>query len=48
MRRGALVAAVVAAALAVPASAWAHAALLHTSPAASVILNRPPKQVAMT
>ena len=48
MRRGALVVAVVAAALAAPASAWAHAALLHTTPAASVVLNRPPKQVAMT
>jgi copper transport protein len=48
MRRGALVAILVAAALAAPASAWAHAALLHTSPAASVVLNRPPKQVAMT
>ena len=36
MRRGALVAAVVAAALAAPASAWAHAALLRTTPSASV------------
>ena len=48
MRRGALVAAVVVAALAAPASAWAHAALLHTTPSASVVLNHPPKQVAMT
>jgi copper transport protein len=48
MRRGALVAIAVAAALAAPASAWAHAALLHTTPSASVVLNRPPKQVAMT
>jgi copper transport protein len=48
VRRGALVAVIAAAALAAPASAWAHAALLHTSPAASVILNGPPKQVAMT
>src|SRR5205085_1379567 len=48
VRRGVLVAVVVAAALAAPASAWAHAALLHTTPAASVALNRPPKQVAMT
>jgi copper transport protein len=47
VRRGALIAAVVAAALAAPASAWAHAALLHTTPSASVVLNRPPKQVAM-
>jgi len=46
MRRGALVAVTAAAALAAPASAWAHAALLHTTPAASVVLNRPPKQVA--
>src|ERR687887_965158 len=48
MRRGALVAAVAAAALAAPASAWAHAALLRTTPSASVVLNGPPKQVAMT
>jgi copper transport protein len=48
VRRGALVVAVVAGALAAPASAWAHAALLHTTPSASVVLNRPPKQVAMT
>jgi copper transport protein len=48
MRRGALVAAVVAAALAAPASAWAHASLLRTTPSASVVLNGPPKRVAMT
>jgi copper transport protein len=48
MRRGALVAAVVAAALAAPASAWAHAALLRTTPSASVVLNGPPKRIAMT
>jgi copper transport protein len=47
VRRGALIVAVLAA-LAAPAPAWAHAALLHTTPAASVVLNRPPKQVAMT
>ena len=48
MRRGALVAIVVAAALAAPASAWAHAALLRTTPSASVVVNRAPKEVAMT
>ena len=47
MRRG-VVAAAVGAALATPASAWAHAALLRTSPEASVTLNRPPKQIQMT
>jgi copper transport protein len=47
VRRGTLLLALVAA-LAAPASAWAHAALLHTTPAASVVLNRPPKDVAMT
>src|SRR5207302_3628206 len=34
--------------LAAPVSAWAHAALLHTTPSASVTLNHPPKLVAMT
>jgi copper transport protein len=47
MRRALLVAAVVAAALAVPAVAWSHAALLRTVPAASVLVNTPPKQVAL-
>jgi copper transport protein len=36
------------AALAVPASAWAHAALLRTSPVASGVVNRPPAQVSLT
>jgi copper transport protein len=36
------------AALALPASAWAHAALLKTSPSASVTVNTPPRQVALT
>jgi copper transport protein len=36
------------AALALPASAWAHAALLKTSPSASVTVNTPPKRVALT
>ena len=48
MRRGALVAIVAAAALAAPASAWAHAALLRTTPSASAVLNGAPKEVAMT
>jgi copper transport protein len=36
------------AALAAPASAWAHAYLVRTSPAASVTLNSPPAQLALT
>jgi copper transport protein len=46
VRRALLIAAL--AALALPASAWAHAALLKTSPSASVTVNTPPKQVALT
>jgi copper transport protein len=38
----------VAAALALPAAAWAHAALLRTSPSASGILNSPPARVLLT
>jgi copper transport protein len=37
----------VAAALALPATAWAHAALLQTSPVASKIVNTPPTQVSL-
>jgi copper transport protein len=37
-----------AAALALPATAWAHAALLRTEPSASGIVNRPPAQVSLT
>jgi copper transport protein len=37
-----------AAVLAWPAAAWAHAALLRTVPSASGIVNTPPKQVALT
>jgi copper transport protein len=48
VRRCTLAGAVAAAALALPASAWAHAALLGTSPAASVTLDTPPPQVALT
>jgi copper transport protein len=40
--------AVTVAALAAPATAWAHAALLKTSPEASIVLNAPPDQVALT
>jgi copper transport protein len=40
--------AAVAAALVLPASAWAHAALLHTVPSASGVVNTPPAQVALT
>jgi copper transport protein len=39
--------AVVAVALAAPAVAWSHAALLRTVPAASVLVNASPKQVAL-
>src|SRR5207237_7386047 len=35
-------------ALAAPAAAYAHAALLHTVPVASGILNQPPKGVSLT
>jgi copper transport protein len=37
-----------AAALALPASAWAHASLLRTVPSASGIVNRPPAQLTLT
>ncbi|MGB2952360.1 MAG: copper resistance protein CopC [Gaiellaceae bacterium] len=37
-----------AAALALPASAWAHAALLRTTPVASRVVNTPPTQVTLT
>ena len=46
MKRALVLAAL--AALALPASAWAHAALLKTSPSASVTVNTPPKRVALT
>ena len=48
MRRGLLLALVAAAALAVPAAAWAHAALLHTEPVASRVVNTPPAEVRLT
>lgn len=47
MRRAFVVALVVAAALVAPAVAWSHAALLRTVPAASVLVNTSPKQVAL-
>lgn len=47
MKRVALIAAA-AGALALPATAWAHAALLHTVPQASGTVNTPPRQVALT
>jgi methionine-rich copper-binding protein CopC len=34
--------------LVAPASAWAHAALLSTSPVPTVVVNTPPAQVALT
>ena len=48
MRRAAAVALVAAAALALPAAAWAHAALLRTVPQASGTVNTPPRQVSLT
>ena len=47
MRRGAVLCAVAAAALTLPAAAFAHAALLRTVPSASVILSAPPAQVEL-
>jgi copper transport protein len=48
MRRVVIIAlAAVAAALTLPAAAWAHAALLQTTPVASRIVNTPPKQVLL-
>src|SRR5205807_4427103 len=47
-RTGAVALAALVVALAAPASAFAHAALLRTSPSASVTLNHPPKELDMT
>jgi copper transport protein len=47
-RRLGLVSLAAAAALALPAAAWAHAALLRTVPEASRTVNTPPKQVSLT
>ena len=48
MRRAWLVAAVAAVALVLPASAWAHAALLQTVPVASKTVNSAPPEVRLT
>jgi copper transport protein len=48
VRRAALLAAVALAALALPASAWAHAALLRTVPEASRTVNTAPPEVRLT
>jgi copper transport protein len=48
VRRAAVIALVAAAALALPAAAWAHAALLRTVPQASGTVNTPPRQVLLT
>jgi copper transport protein len=47
-RLGTFAAAAAVAALAVPASAWAHAVLLRTTPTASATLNRPPQLVRLS
>jgi len=47
-RTGAVALVALVAALAAPASAFAHAALLRTVPSASVTVNHPPKEVDMT
>ena len=48
MRRGCVLAAALVTALAVPAAAWAHAALLRTAPVASRTVNEPPKEVRLS
>jgi len=48
VRRACLTAIVASAALALPATAWAHAALLRTVPQASGTVNTPPRQIALT
>jgi copper transport protein len=45
--RGALLVLAAAAALTLPAAAWAHAVLVRTSPQASVVVNRPPPVVLL-
>jgi copper transport protein len=48
MKRWTLIAfAAAAASLALPTAAWAHAALLQTTPVASRVVNTPPKEVAL-
>jgi copper transport protein len=46
--RGVTLVALLVAALALPAAAWAHAALLRTVPSASGTVNSPPAQVSLT
>jgi copper transport protein len=48
MRRAVPLLALIALALAAPATAFAHAALLHTTPSASVVVNRAPQDVRLT
>ena len=48
MRRAWILALVAAAALAAPAAAWAHAALIRTVPEASRTVNTPPPEVRLT
>jgi len=47
VKRTLVIAATAATALVLPAAAFAHAALLSTTPAASVTVNTPPRQVAL-
>ena len=47
-RRGFIALAICVTGLAVPAAAWAHAALLHTVPSASGTVNTPPQNVQLT
>jgi copper transport protein len=47
VRRTILIALAAAAALMLPAAAWAHAALLQTTPVASRVVNTPPKEVSL-
>jgi copper transport protein len=47
-RRAACAVAAAVAALVLPAAAWAHAALLRTTPSASGIVDTPPREVSLT
>jgi methionine-rich copper-binding protein CopC len=47
VKRGLAIGAATAAALVLPAAAFAHAALLRTTPSASLTVNTPPRQVAL-
>src|SRR5204862_137204 len=48
LKRALLVLTAAAAALALPAAAWAHAGLVRTVPTASVVVNKPPPVVLLT